>query len=100
MTTNTYERIRLRECRYVADDVAVCKVAIDIVLTYLVELSDEAENGLSFRLTLLERQAHWEEIFHEVVQQWRRVLFDFKGRSFRRQPTDGILDEQTKERAE
>lgn len=94
MTKATYERIRLGQSRNVVDDVAVGKITIDVVLTYLVELSNKTVDGLTLRFTLLKRQAHRKEIFHEFLKQRRRIFFNFKGWSLRCQPSDGILNKQ------
>lgn len=91
MVRQTYERERLGQSRHVADHVAVGKVPVDVVLADLVELSYEAVNGLSLRLTLLDRQAHGEEIFQDVIQKRRHVLVNLKRRSFGCKPASGVL---------
>lgn len=53
--TDTYEWIRLRQCRHIIYDVAVGEVAIDMILTYLVQFSNLkiTEKGAKMILKLL-----------------------------------------------
>lgn len=94
MVSETYKGERLGQGRYVADHVAAGKVPVDVVLADLVEFSYEAVDGLPLRLALLDRQAHGEEIFQDVIQERRHVLVNLERRSFGRQPASGILQEE------
>jgi hypothetical protein len=53
-----------------------------MVLTYLVEFTDEAVNGLALRLELLNRQSHRQKVFQDVVEERRDVLINLEWRSF------------------
>lgn len=64
----TYERVRLGERRHIVNDIAVGEVAIDMILTYLIEFTDKTVNGLSLRLSLLNGQTHRKKILQNVIQ--------------------------------
>lgn len=97
MVRKTYKGEGLGQGRHVADHVAAGKVAVDVVLADLVEFTYEAVNRLPLRLTLLDRQAHWEEIFEDVIQECRNVLVNPKRRSFGCKPASGVLKQKKKD---
>lgn len=75
---DTHEWIRFSECCYIIHDITLCEIAINMISSNLVEFSNEAVDGLSFRFTLFNRQSHRKEIFHEGVKQWRSFVVNFE----------------------